>query len=435
MIPAMASKAYPANLAIFLVALCATITTPAQIIGTIPDDQPRYEKIQSVPGTILDFNSDVILYATYNETPAILNLATGSSEVLATNTTRRGFLTPGGALIFSQRIFQINGSEKIDLGEEAGAPVDFGDRVVEGRFGILRTTEGALLRDFEARTNRLLTTNPMVTADVAANGSVVFTTSVDGTNVVQRYHNGVMATLATLPAFPHPYVATDGTNVLWSEPESFSGWVQLQTPAGRVTLATNTAVTVNQNPRSQPRVSEVAMKNGWIVFPENPMTQKTLRRRSPTGEISQITTNFGYVLAMRDDGGTLVLGGDGRIETSIYYVPAVGATKRISQDFGAAMFVARGNKFYAYSISPNGGMDLFEVEVDEDPFGLLHARYEADSGMFSFVILAGAAGTYALERSDDLVEWTQVTTYVVTSTYPAPETIATPPGFFRLKRI
>jgi hypothetical protein len=313
--------------------------------------------------------------------------------------------------------------------------VDFGDRVVEGRFGVLRTTEGAILRDFEARTNRLLTTNFLVAADVATNGCVVFTTSVEGTNVVQWYHNGVMATLATLPAFQHPYVATDGTNVLWSEPESFTGSIQLQTLAGRMTMATNTAVTVNQNPRSQPRVSQVAMKKGWIVFPENPMTQMTLRRRSPAGDVSQITTNFGSVLAMRDDGGTLVLGGDGRIETSIYYVPAVGPTKRISQDFGAAMFVARGNKFYAYSTSSSGGMNLFEVEVDEDPFGLLHPRYEMDSGMFSFVILAGAAGTYVLERSSDLEEWTSIATYAVTNTYPLEATLATPPGLFRLKKL
>src|SRR5436190_14924016 len=117
--------------------------------------------------------------------------------------------------------------------------------------------------------------------------------------------------MAVLPNFPVTYVATDGTNVLWSEPSHTiypSGDVYLQTPSEKLKLATNTyLVSAPPIPITALPNRSVTMKDGWLVFPrwaENSGgPNNNLWRRAPDGTITQLTTSLGWVLAGRKDGG------------------------------------------------------------------------------------------------------------------------------------
>jgi hypothetical protein len=183
------------------------------------------------------------------------------------------------------------------------------------------------------------------------------------------------------------------------------------------------------------------MKNGWLIFPRwaagNPGTRNNLWRRAPDGSISQLTTSFGLILAMRDDGGVLLLGGDNQIQSAIYYVSPTGERKAISGDYPLARYFAHGETFYAVSPAPAyllSGPRLYRIEVEQDPFGITYSWYDNESQKFICYLLPGAPGAYTLERSTDFVNWTPVATATLPNAMPVEIKASTAPGYFRVHK-
>lgn len=417
-----------------LLLLVTEVRSKAQVLVATPAFHPRYQRVDTVPGKVLDINTEAVLYVTSEDSLVRSNRLSGSVAI-SSHVSQRALLTPTGVVLYGSGLLQIDQSEEIKLGFEYGWSPDFGRRVVDGRFGILRTSEGAYLRDFTARTNYLLNSS-IGFADVAENGSVVFTTNMDATNTaVQWYNKGEIKTLSVM-SVANSHVETDGTNVLWSIPQFPFGSVQLQTPAGVVLLATNTFVTDNPTPLSSSRKSLTAMKGGYVVFPRwDPpvMGMYNLWRRSPDGLISKLTPSPALVLAMRTDGSVLVLSGMGRTQPCIYYIPPSGPAKLISYDFGATYF-ASGSEFYAYSPT-SGGAALFLVDVEGQPFGLTSSVFHPETAILSYSILASENGSFALERTGDFENWFSIATNAVTGLAWPDFEVSTQPGFFRLRKL
>lgn len=428
---------------LFISLLCIANLLPvhAQVVGHLPDFLPRYKLITNFWSGIQDQSAGILLLQ--NQTGDIhhFDLASKTLSLLATNyhTGYSTRLLPNGFLLHSTNgLLQIEGAKETNLGAISLFLPNHGSLVLEGRFGILQTAEGLALHDFTAHTNLVLTRNAGF-VDVSANGSVVFTEFKEGTNVaVRRFHEGQFKTLAVLPQFPHPYIATDGTNVLWSEPSFPFGSVMLHTPTeARIELSTNTALAVTGWPPIAWHKNSVAMKDGWTIFPRwapnNPVSALNLWRRSPTGEIAQLTTRPAFVLAMGDDGSAIIEGGDGRIESGLYYIPASGEPKPLGGSYALARYFAVGNKFYAYSPLQSGPVGLFEIELSADPFVMIYPSYDLTTGKFIAHILPSMPGTFVLERTTDFTEWTTVETYPLEHIGGHTIELTTPPGFFRLR--
>ena len=185
----------------------------------------------------------------------------------------------------------------------------------------------------------------------------------------------------------------------------------------------------------------VAMKNGWTIFPRrgpnNPGSLYNLWRRSPTGEITQLTTSAAFVYAMADDGSVLRDGTENDpIPYGLTYDPPPGVPKSLGSTGGGSLarFFASGNKFYAYSPLQSGGLGLFEVIIDSDPFDLVFPSFNSETGKLTFTLLPGTLGTYILERTTDFTEWTPIHTIEVQHPEPPRVEVATSPGFFRLRK-
>jgi hypothetical protein len=423
----------------FIFAFASLFTTQGQVVINSPEFLPRYKLLSKFSGGMADHTDEAILLQNHQGAIEQFDLKSKTLFLLRTNFGSPAHIIPNGFLLYSTNgLLQIEGNEEIELGQISRSMLDFGTRVVEGRFGILRTGEGRLLRDFVARTNLLLSTHEGF-ADVSANGSVAFSDFAGETNLAIRwYHDAKFETVALLPRFPLPHVASDGTNVLWSEPETPFGSVFLQTPDNRIQLSTNTFVAESGGPMLPPRMSSVAMKNGWTIFPRwapnNPGTLNNLWRRSPAGEITQLTGVPAFVLAMADDGGAIIAGGDGRIQSALYYIPPVGEAKPLGDNYGSAQYFSSGNKFYAFSPLQSGGCALFELEVETDPFGLIYPKYNPETKKFSAAVVPGMPGTFLLEHTQDFVEWSTIETIHAEGVYSVPIEITSPPGFFRLRK-
>jgi hypothetical protein len=432
--------------ALAFVCLLHLQTIQAQVVGHLQENLPRFKLIARFQGGIADQNPEALLLHTYDGayTLSRYDLASRTLSVLGPiSSFSRSFLIPDGYLHYTTNgLSQVEGAEEIILGPAELYYYEFGLRSIEGRFGVLRLPEGRVLRDFVARTNMLLSTGDGFT-DVSANGTVAFTEHLNGTNILIRaFRNGAFETLATLPGYPLPYIATDGTNVLWSELESYIfGNVYLQTPTERILLSTETGLAESGIPQQFPPLRiNVAMKNGWTVFPRrgpgNPGSLYNLWRRSPTGEISQLTTSAAFVYAMADDGSVLR---DGAESDPIPYGLIYDAPGQPPKSLGyggapLARFFASGNKYYVYSPLQSGGLGLFEVIIDSDPFDLVFPSFNAETGKFTVTLLPGTLGTYILERTTDFVEWTAIHTIDLELFHPPLIEVATSPGFFRLRK-
>jgi hypothetical protein len=219
---------------VLAVVFIGVIPGTAQVIGYV-EFHPRYHLSATLPGAVLDVRGEEILLLRDFKILEKWNIRTHETTTLYTNSYDRysldAFLTATGALLLQDQAIQIEPAEQIELGTNSYWYPEFSHHNIEGRFGLLRLPEGIFLRDFVARTNALISTS-LGFADVAPNGSVVFTTAFNETNrVIRRFINGETTTLSVSPAYEIPYVATDGTNVLWSEPKYPFGSVYLQTPS------------------------------------------------------------------------------------------------------------------------------------------------------------------------------------------------------------
>src|SRR4051812_24988421 len=195
----------------FWLVFAAVLLTKAQIIPS-PPDLPRYKFVTKIESQILDSNGESIIYARPDGVMATFTFASKTTTLVYTNATGPAFFTPTGFLLTHGEFLQIEDNQQLSLGTPSWVPLDFNDRIVDGRFAMLKTTNGLLLRDLVAQTNCLISTD-LGYADVAPNGAVVFTSSIDETNIaVCWFQSGETKTLAVLPNFPVPYVATDGTN-------------------------------------------------------------------------------------------------------------------------------------------------------------------------------------------------------------------------------
>jgi len=417
----------------------------AQVVGHLPEYLPRFKLIVRFQASaIYDQTSEALLLGDYYNARHRYDLA---SQVLSIIGPIPQFsaavLIPNGYINYTTNgLLQIEGSEQLNLGPAEFSSYDFGIRSREGRFGVLRFPEGRVLRDFVARTNLLISPVDGFT-DVSGNGTVAFTEMVNETNIAVRvFRNGTFETLALLPHYPIPHIATDGTNVLWGEPESYVfGSIFLQTPTERILLSTNTSIAESgPPPQFPPRAHSVAMKNGWTIFPRrgpgNPGSIYNLWRRSPTGEMDQLTTSPAFVYAMDDNGAVLRSAGENDEIGGLIYDPPHGNPKPLGLTFGGSLarFFASGNKFYAYSPLQSGGSGLFEIQIDSDPFGMVFPSFSSETGKFTFALIPGTVGSYILERTVDFIEWTPIHTIDVQFLEGLLVEVTTSPGFFRVRR-
>lgn len=424
----------------------------AQVVGYMPDFHPRYKDVATIPGAVLDIRDNEILYRDINDVVTSTNLSSHATAVYFTYVPSLGpaYITPSGAFAFGSPALQMDGQEQISLGDCSSGRADSADHIVDGRFGILHTPDGVFLRDFMDRTNCLISATAEF-LDVAPNGNVVFTTPIDDTNkAIRWFHSGQTETINVVTCHEQPFVATDGTNILWSEPGKqqypFFGSVYLQTPSEKITLATNTFLVKAPPDVLQPLpYSPVLMKNGWTIFPRfepgNTVSYNNLYRRAPDGTISQITSVGAMGLTMRDDGAALVWAAGNAVDSAsasgLYYVSPTGDQKFISPLF--ERYFCAGDKFYAYGMTTAvDGAHIYELQIEQDPFGIVYPSYNADTQVFSFGLIAGATGDYELQRTTDFAAWTAIATISVNSDMVHSGTwvdVTNAPGSFRLRKL
>lgn len=387
---------------------------------------PRYQPVLSLPGEILDANADAVLYLSRSNELTLVDRRTSQNTVLATNffssnlLFRGERLTPTGALVVNSagHVLDFNRGEEIDL----GAFCCFSVFAVNGRFGLINADGQTFLRNFDARTNYIF---PFIAAvgSVAENGTAVLAdpaipNAADG-NAVYRFADGQLTQLTDTNEFRFNPL-TDGTNVLWIELESYfpSYRIHLLTPLGLTTLATNlTALTG----------TATAMNDGWVAFPKvGAQGQQQIWLRSPAGEVSQATfySRNSEIKELLPDGSLLAF-----VEgTGIVYIPLGQAPKRISSDFGARNFLT-GTNFLASRLG-----HLFDLLVQGDPIGLTSPQYDPGAGVLTYYVTSSQPATFTLQRSTNLVDWTDVTPGAVTNTLPTKFQVETTPGIFRLHK-
>lgn len=386
---------------------------------------PRYQPVLSLPGEILDANADAVLYLSRSNELTFVDRRNGQPTILTTNFVPGGYppdrITATGALVVQpivgpRRVIDLNRGEAIDLGEFGHGPF-----AVNGRFGLVNAGGQTLLRDFVARTNYVF---PFIAAGgaLAENGTAVVVNQADASahrNAVYRFANGQLTQLTDTNAFRFNAL-TDGTNVLWNENE-FVAWpydIRLLTPQGLTTLDTNVTLSVQ---------ATAIMNNGWVAFPKvGAQGQQQIWLRSPAGEVSQATfySRNTEIRELLPDGSLLAF-----VEgTGIVYIPRGQAPKRISNDFGARYFLT-GTNFLASRLG-----HLFDLIVQGDPIGLTSPQYDPGAGVLTYYVTSSQPATFTLQRSTNLVDWTDVTRDAVTNTLPTRFQTATLPGLFRLRK-
>src|SRR5688572_22389324 len=142
----------------------------AQVITPHPGFHPRYKELLRVNGRILDADEKSVLYATYWPERNLFryDLESRTHTLLNTNSGGQAQLIDGGGVVLTLasdlisepgRVVQWDRGEEIDLGPGEIPREYHGNRVVNGRFGVLHIGMGTVLRDFVARTNLVLTTD------------------------------------------------------------------------------------------------------------------------------------------------------------------------------------------------------------------------------------------------------------------------------------
>jgi hypothetical protein len=451
----MVSRQFIIGVWIALVSICSI---EAQVIINNPDFHPRYQKVATFRGEIMDVTPEAILYSDWDFGERRLkrfDMATRSTTVLRTNEGWGERIIPNGVLLNANNgggaIIQLEDGEEIDTGLMANSGIVFpdrGERTLEGRFGLLDTTIGLVLRDFVARTNFLFPTNLVYWSplDVAVNGNAVLTTmETNSTYEVLWYQDGELQTL--MESKSRPYVRTDGTNVLWTASEipnePYTEFIYLRTPSETIPLETNTYLLpegfIPISPLPPP--SDVfAINNGWVAFPRfspaSPFLPYDIWRRSPDGTLTQCSVAPSLIKAMRSDGALLIQGFDlTGTKFGLIFVPPFGPAKLISNDFESdTRYFVSGSQFYALAESYSG-MALYRVDVEGAPFGLTLPAFDSATGMLSYNIYPSESGSFALQRSTDFANWTTIATNSVTEAKPTRFEVSAEPGFFRLQQI
>jgi hypothetical protein len=424
----------------------------AQVIIHTPEFHPRYQKVAEFKGDVLDFNSEAVVYKSKSGELVRYDLESHLSTVCKTNAWQiSAKLIPNGLLLYqnwtefgAQVVQWENGTETV-LGLDKGVSIERGERVIDGRFGVLHTPAGAILRDFVARTNFVFPGGlDFYYGDVAPNGQAAFTTwSESGKFEVHRLRDGQVQKVATVESGYPPYAATDGTNLLWTAMwGTIMGEVHLETPGGSLLLDARSAISqIGESPANTlPNRNKLsAMQNGWLIFPKFRTTPGVygfeVWRREPAGELQMIGFAPSFIKSLREDGAALLTSPitDGSMSGGIYFVPPTGQRKFISGDFHAWYFAAK-KDFYAIAFTQNG-MGLFRVIVEGEPFGLMRPAVDPQRGIFSYQIHASVPGTYFLERSEDGATWFELDRNEVAATLEMPRfEVRAGPGLFRLRR-
>lgn len=430
----------------------AQASVSAQVIIVTPEFHPRYQKIAEFKGDVLDFNSEAIVYKSKSGELVRYDFQTQSSTVCKTNAWLiYAKLIPNGLLLyqnwteFGAQVVQWENGTELVLGLDKGASIERGERVIDGRFGVLHTPGGAILRDFVARTNFVFPAAlDFYYGDVASNGNVAFTTWIEGGKFeVNWLRDGQVQKVATIESGYPPYVATDGTNLLWTVTwGTLMGEVHLETPAGSLLLDARSAINQlgESSANTLPNRNKLsAMQHGWLVFPKFRTTPGVygfeVWRRAPAGEQQMIGAAPSFIKSLREDGAVLLTSpeSEGSMSGGIYFVPPTGQRKFISGDFQAWYFASQQN-FYAIAFT-QGGMGLFRVIAEGEPFGLMRPALDPQRGVFSYQIHATALGTYIVERSEDGKTWLEVDRHEVFQSFELPRfEVRAGPGLFRLRR-
>ena len=256
-------------------------------------------KIDSVPGTILDFSPGRILYVAGPPDDGVLTVKnrhsgkTRALEAKSLHTFLRGFLTRRGAIFSALRgvrpraeTYEWRGRRLLDLGR-ADSPDSL---QASGRFAIWN--DGKLLY----RRN-LTSVNTFILShkagdfgnDVAANGDVVWWEQPSGH--VFRYRNGTTRKLTHDAATQQTYPVTDGHNVAYRVTDpccADSGSLALFTNGAEGPLASTQRDSLPAPP------FDYAVAGGWVGFTRpDALGDLQVWTRDPSGNEQQASTGSG----------------------------------------------------------------------------------------------------------------------------------------------
>jgi hypothetical protein len=339
------------------------------------ESNPDLVEVAQAPGLILHETLDRMLYRRDDGAAILLVKASGQTTVLADNISY-GWLTPRGAIIIHRPVPSSLGSRLREWRD--GVASDFPYRInsadslrVRGNYAVWSAdipsigiaVDNLFWRDLDTG-NTIAIGASSDTADVAANGDVVFVQSG-----IQRYRNGVTTELASSGFSP----ITDGINVAYGTlndpsapmaPASYT--THLVTPSGSIVLAT-----LDNEPAPG---MDYAVNGGWTAFTRDSGAARNVWVRSPAGVETQISFfgDWTRIVALNDDGqvvvrheivtpspsrNRLLLGGPGRPLTDFAMFHFLNGAPRVFWRTGYLHVIIGGSVFRvagAAGADPNG---------------------------------------------------------------------------------
>jgi hypothetical protein len=342
-----------------------------------------------LPTTILDVSTVAILFGdgTALKSKSRIN---GTEQVLMNNPNllvAQAFLTSHGAIFDAQNeLYEVRDGTLIDLG------ACFENVVVKGNYAIWETGIVAgfalALRDLLSGTNVIVSSyDNYLSYDVAANGDVVY--SVVGPSSF-RYRNGVTTTLGygTDPI-------TDGVNVGYND-GSLSSFALLD--------GTNETILA-------PSTDSRAVSGEWTAYIKPGTGENQVWTRSPSGVQTQ-RTFFGFssdLYGLAPDGDVMVISYPSALPKRLSFIPSGSSPSDLGPwGFGAPFWI-QGNWYASL------GSSLVAFVVPSPP--AISASGWNTNGQFSFHIAAGLGQQVVTQESNDLFNWTSLSTNFVSSTF------------------
>jgi hypothetical protein len=346
-----------------------------------------------LPTTILDVSAVAILFGdgTALKSKSRIN---GTEQVLMNNPNllvAQAFLTSHGAIFKARNgneLYEVRDGTLIDLG------ACFENVVVKGNYAIWDTVAGngitaLALRDLLSGTNVIVSSyGNYLDYDVAANGDVVY--SVLGPSFF-RYRNGVTTTLGSGNA-----AITDGVNV---------GYIDGSSSSFALLDGTNETILA-------PYTDSRAVSGGWTAYTKPGTGENQVWTRSPSGVQTQ-RTFFGFssdLYGLAPDGDVMVISYPSGLPRGLSFIPNGSSPSDLGPwGFGALPFWLQGNWYAAL------GSSLVAFAVPSPP--AISSSGWNTNGQFSFHIAAGLGQQVVTQESNDLFNWTSLSTNFVSSTF------------------
>jgi hypothetical protein len=313
-----------------------------------------------------------------------------------------GYVTRAGALYLMGQLFEFDGVTNTVIANQA----DY--LSVSGSFAIWNEGPQLVLRDLDARTNVIVSTQVSGPAFVLSTGDVIYGDHAD--YQIHRYSHGIKTTLTSDSLFHFP-VAADATNVLDMRRERLDETsppsLVLITPLGEVVLKEESFA----NPAIQ-------LKDGFVAFEKQTTNGIYVWERMPDGTQTRITTSPAHLVELGPGGQVLFM--DGGV---LYY------SRPGSEPLPLIGDVQVG--FVDGELSVAAGGALFRINPYSIPIKISLPSFL--NGGWQLGVSGQVAASYVVQRSPDLLSWSDFVEGVFQSQSPKtlPISIESPHEFFR----